>query len=81
MTTTLSTKGQVVIPAELRARKALKPGDQLEIEETEQGILLRKAGKTKPKLVKKGGILVLQADEKAPRITSAMVKELEAELL
>jgi AbrB family looped-hinge helix DNA binding protein len=81
MTTTLSTKGQIVIPAEFRARKALKPGDRLDIEETDQGLLLRKAGKSKPKLVEKGGILVLQADEKAPRITSAMVKGLEAELL
>ncbi|MFN7141672.1 MAG: AbrB/MazE/SpoVT family DNA-binding domain-containing protein [Limisphaerales bacterium] len=81
MTTTLSTKGQIVIPAEFRARKSLKPGDRLVIEETEDGILLRKAEKTKPRLIEKDGLPVLQAEENATRITTQMVKELEADLL
>jgi AbrB family looped-hinge helix DNA binding protein len=81
MTTVLSSKGQIVIPSEIRARRFLKPGDQLEIEETETGILLRKAGREKAKVVEKNGLLVLRAAKGAPTITSAMVKKLESELL
>ena len=42
MTTILSTKGQIVIPNEVRESKGLCPGDELEIEETADAILLRK---------------------------------------
>jgi AbrB family looped-hinge helix DNA binding protein len=40
--TTISTKGQIVIPQELRERKNLNPGDELEIEDTAAGLLIRK---------------------------------------
>jgi AbrB family looped-hinge helix DNA binding protein len=42
MTTTLSTKGQIVIPNDIRARKNLRPGDELEILETTHGFEIRK---------------------------------------
>ena len=42
MTITLSTKGQIVIPGEIRERKGLRPGDELEIEESAGSILIRK---------------------------------------
>lgn len=42
MTTVLSTKGQIVIPNEIRERQGLRPGDELEIEETANAIVIRK---------------------------------------
>lgn len=42
MTITLSTKGQIVIPKEIRVRKGLRVGDELEIEEGADFFLLRK---------------------------------------
>jgi AbrB family looped-hinge helix DNA binding protein len=45
MTITLSTKGQIVIPSEIRERKGLRAGDELEIEENAGSILIRKKGR------------------------------------
>lgn len=43
MTTTLTTKGQIVIPKELREKKKLNPGDDFEIfAGPEDEIILRK---------------------------------------
>ena len=39
--TKLSTKGQVVLPAATRARKKWAAGTQLEVVETDEGVLLR----------------------------------------
>lgn len=47
--TTLSSKGQVVIPASIRARQQLRPGDELLVEEHDDGIVLRKARKRRRK--------------------------------
>lgn len=43
-TTTLSTRGQVVIPKELREARNWLPGMSLEVEEWPQGLLIRPAG-------------------------------------
>lgn len=40
-TTTLSTKGQIVLPKAIRESKALKPGTEFTVEATPDGILLR----------------------------------------
>jgi AbrB family looped-hinge helix DNA binding protein len=40
-TVRVSTKGQIVIPAEMRRRRGLTPGSHVSIEETDQGIVLR----------------------------------------
>ena len=40
-TTRLSTKGQVVLPKNIRAARAWGPGTEFTVEETEDGILLR----------------------------------------
>lgn len=40
-TTTVSSKGQVVIPKAMRERLGLKPGDVLEVEEVDGALLLR----------------------------------------
>lgn len=41
MTTTVRTKGQVTIPAEIRKAAHLEEGDPVEVEIVEEGILLR----------------------------------------
>jgi AbrB family looped-hinge helix DNA binding protein len=43
LTTTVSTKGQVILPKALRDKKRWKPGTRLVVEETKDGILLREA--------------------------------------
>jgi AbrB family looped-hinge helix DNA binding protein len=43
LTTTLSTKGQVILPAALRRRRNWNAGTRLTVEETPDGILLKPA--------------------------------------
>jgi AbrB family looped-hinge helix DNA binding protein len=40
-TTTLSTKGQIVIPKEVRRRQGWVPGSTIELEELDDGVVLR----------------------------------------
>lgn len=40
-TTRLSSKGQIIIPKEVRARRHWKPGQEFDVLETEEGVLLR----------------------------------------
>ena len=42
MTTTVSTKGQIVLPAELRKRDAIEPGQEFDIQRIERGEYLLK---------------------------------------
>jgi AbrB family looped-hinge helix DNA binding protein len=42
-TTRLSTKGQVILPAELRKKRGWQPGQVLEVQETPEGLLLKPA--------------------------------------
>jgi AbrB family looped-hinge helix DNA binding protein len=37
MTTTMSSRGQVVLPAELRQRDDIRPGERFDIERVERG--------------------------------------------
>jgi antitoxin PrlF len=39
----LSSKSQIVLPAEIRRRLAIKPGDMLEITDKDSRIIIRKA--------------------------------------
>ena len=41
--TRLSTKGQVILPAELRKKRGWQPGQVLEVRETQEGLLLTAA--------------------------------------
>ena len=41
----VSTKGQVTLPAELRSKLGIKPGDRVEMSETEQGIVVHRRPK------------------------------------
>ena len=42
VTTTLSTKGQLILPKAVRDSRGRKPGDRLSVEETPDGLLLRR---------------------------------------
>ncbi len=44
-TTRLSTKGQLILPKDIRTARAWGPGTEFTIEETEDGILLRPSGR------------------------------------
>lgn len=43
LTTTVSTKGQVVLPSAIRLRRGWLPGSRLVVEETPEGVLLKPA--------------------------------------
>jgi AbrB family looped-hinge helix DNA binding protein len=43
LTTTVSTKGQVILPKQIRERRAWDPGTRLLVEETAEGVLLKLA--------------------------------------
>ena len=55
METIVSSKGQVVIPAALRRKLKLKPGDRLDIHEETDGILLRPLASARGKFVSRPG--------------------------
>ncbi len=44
-TTRLSTKGQIVLPKELRSARAWVPGTEFTVEATPEGVLLRPVGR------------------------------------
>jgi AbrB family looped-hinge helix DNA binding protein len=44
-TTRLSTKGQIILPKNIRTSRAWAPGTEFIVEETGDGILLRPAGR------------------------------------
>jgi AbrB family looped-hinge helix DNA binding protein len=43
VTTRVSTKGQVILPAELRKKRGWEAGQVLEVQETAEGLLLKAA--------------------------------------
>jgi AbrB family looped-hinge helix DNA binding protein len=52
MTTTVSSKGQIVLPAELRQRDGIRPGQEFDVERVEPGTyLLRKRARRNEGLV------------------------------
>jgi len=54
LTTTVSTKGQVILPSAIRQRREWSAGTRLTVEETEDGVLLKPApafAETQPEAV------------------------------
>jgi AbrB family looped-hinge helix DNA binding protein len=43
LTTTVSTKGQIILPKAIRQRKHWEPGTRLVVEDTPEGVLLKAA--------------------------------------
>jgi AbrB family looped-hinge helix DNA binding protein len=64
--------GRVVLPKKLRERLNLQPGTELEVEETEDAILLKPISK-KAKIINKGGVWVISTG--GPPITQEQVNE------
>ena len=83
MVTTVSTKGQVVVPSRIRRKLGLQAGDSLEARVEGQRIVLtprkprsRKARITRDPLT---GLPVLTAGTKAPKLTTVEVREILAD--
>ena len=48
MTTTVSSKGQIVIPRQLREKHRLTTGMRLQIRETDEGLILSPVARARP---------------------------------
>jgi AbrB family looped-hinge helix DNA binding protein len=87
MTTSLSSKGQIVLPAKVRRQLALTPGQKLDIRvERNQGmdrivITQNTPRRRKMKIITDPitKLPILKGPPGAPQMTSAMVKELLAD--
>jgi AbrB family looped-hinge helix DNA binding protein len=83
MVTTVSTKGQVVVPSGIRRKLGLQPGDSLEARIEGQHIVLvpRKVRTRKARIIRDPvtGLPVLTAGPKVPKLTSADVREILAD--
>ena len=83
MRTTVSTKGQVVVPSRIRRKLGLQPGDSLEASVEGQHIVLtpRKICPRNARIIRDPvtGLPVLTAGPKAPKLTSAEVREILAD--
>jgi len=79
-TTTLSSKGQLVVPLELRQKLGFVAGDQIVCEIQEDKLVL--FSPSKRKAIKKQGLddlPVLSAPEVAPEMTPELVKNILSE--
>jgi AbrB family looped-hinge helix DNA binding protein len=83
MRTTISTKGQVVVPSRIRRKLGLQPGDSLEARVEGQHIVLTplKVRLRKARIMRDlvTGLPVLTAGPKAPKLTSTEVREILAD--
>jgi AbrB family looped-hinge helix DNA binding protein len=68
VTTTLSSKGQIVIPAPIRERHNFRVGDELLIEEREDEIILKKARRKRKKSLVQWMLDCPAADFKIERV-------------
>jgi AbrB family looped-hinge helix DNA binding protein len=82
MRATVSTKGQVVVPSNIRRKLGLQPGDSLEARIEGQDIVLTPQ-RTRPRNARivrdrVTGLPVLTTGPKAAKLTSAQVREVLA---
>jgi len=74
-TTRLSTKGQIILPKNIRASHAWGPGTEFTVEETSDGILLRPAGRfPDTQLGEVAGFLRSGRKPKRPAQTRAVIE-------
>lgn len=83
METTVSTKGQVVLPVPLRRRLGIRSGDRLDISVEDGRIVLalKAKPKSKAKIVKDPitGLISLDAGPDTPVLTNEMVRQMLAD--
>lgn len=83
MHTTVSTKGQVVVPSRIRRKLGLRPGDLLEARVEGEHIVLtpRKVRRQKARIIRDRvtGLPVLTAGPRAAKLTSAEVRDILAD--
>ena len=83
MHTTVSTKGQVVVPSRIRRKLGLRPGDSLEARVEGKHIVLtpRKVRSRKARITRDPvtGLPVLTAGPTAPKLMSVEVREILAD--
>jgi AbrB family looped-hinge helix DNA binding protein len=83
MTTTLSTKGQIVLPRAARERLGLTPGTEFDCRIEDEAIVLRprRAASGAPRLArdKRTGLIVTKAPAGRPKVTSEQVRALLAD--
>lgn len=85
METKVTEKGQVIIPASLRRRLGIKPGDRLNADIKDQDIIL--SPRTERKKTRKAqiitdpitGLPVIDVGEDGPILTSKTVREMLAD--
>jgi AbrB family looped-hinge helix DNA binding protein len=82
METRVSTKGQVVLPARVRRKLGLRPGDSLDVSADSGRVILtpRKRRLRKARIIKDPvtGFPVLDAGSDAPPLTTEQVREILA---
>lgn len=61
MKSTISSKGQVTVPVEIRDKLGLSPGTEVEFEIQRNGVLLRKGGGTRHPVDRVFGLIELPA--------------------
>jgi AbrB family looped-hinge helix DNA binding protein len=80
MQTKVSTKGQVVLPAQVRSKLGIRAGDALDVAVEKDRIVLTapKRKRFKARIIKDPitGFPVIDAGPDAPILTSEMVREL-----
>jgi AbrB family looped-hinge helix DNA binding protein len=83
MRTKISTKGQVVLPSQIRRKLGLQPGDPLDAELDGERIVLipRRTRRAVARIIKDPvtGLPVLTVGADAPELTNAQVREILAE--
>ena len=81
-TTKLSTKGQIVLPKELRSARAWRPGTEFTVEATPEGVLLRPVRRV-PRTTLSEVAGILKRPGRAPltdkQIDEAMEREIKRE--
>jgi AbrB family looped-hinge helix DNA binding protein len=81
MTTTLSSKGQIVIPLEIRNRLGLPTGAVFDCDLEDGRIILTPAVKSSyARLISEEDYVALEAPDGAPAMTPKRVKEILSEL-
>ena len=85
MQTTLSSKGQLVLPAEARRKLRLGQGEKLSVELREDGVFLRPVSGSGGYTAKRhpvSGLPVMKAVQRSERkVTAEEIAQLNAELL